>query len=83
VILTKQMTRAQALESIARPAYDEQEMSQDFEYVATKLDLTVAELQHIMAGENKTYRDYKSSMPLISIATKVMRILGVQKAIIR
>ena len=83
VILTKQMTRDEALERIAQPAYDEQTMAQDFEYVATKLDLTVPELQEIMNGKNKTYRDYKSSMPLISFATKILRIFGTQKVIIR
>jgi N-acetyl sugar amidotransferase len=83
VILTNQMTRDEALKHIAQPAYDEQEMAQDFEYVATKLDLTVPELKEIMKGQNKSYRDYKSNMPLISFATTVLRILGIQKAIIR
>ena len=83
VILTKQMTREEAFESIAQPAYDEQEMAQDFEYVAKKLDLAVPELQEIMEGENKTYRDYKSRMRMISLATKVLRMLGKQDVIIR
>ena len=47
------------MQRIAQPAYDEQTIAQDFEYVAKKLDLTVSELQEIMDGENKTYRDYK------------------------
>jgi N-acetyl sugar amidotransferase len=83
VILTKQMTREEALQRIAQPAYDEQTISQDFEYVAKKLDISVAELQEIMEGENKTYRDYKSRMPLIEFATKVLRLSGTQKVIIR
>ena len=83
LILTKQMTREEALKRIAQPAYDEREMMQDFEYVATKLDLTVPELQEIMAGKNKTFRDYKSSMPLINLGTAVLRALGMQKAILR
>ena len=83
MILTKQMTREEALMRIAQPAYDEQTMAQDFEYVATKLDLTVHELQEIMKGENKTYRDYKSHMRMIDFATKLLRLLGTQKVIIR
>lgn len=83
VILTRQMTRDEALKRIAQPAYDEQTMSQDFEYVAKKLDLTVSELQAIMKGENKTYRDYKSSMRMISLATSVLRMIGKQDVIIR
>jgi N-acetyl sugar amidotransferase len=83
VILTNQMTREEALKRIAQPAYDEQTMSQDFEYVAKKMDLTVAELKEIMEGENKTYRDYKSRMPMIGFATRILRLLGIQKVIIR
>ena len=83
LILSKQMTREEALKRIAQPAYDEQTMAQDFEYVAKKLDLTVHELQEIMKGENKTYRDYKSHMRMIDLATKVLRLLGTQKVIIR
>ncbi len=83
LILTGQMTREKALERIARPAYDEQTISQDFEYVAKKMDLTVSELQEILEGENKTYRDYKSSMPLIGLGTMILRMFGVQKVMIR
>ncbi|MEW6088388.1 MAG: N-acetyl sugar amidotransferase [bacterium] len=83
LILTKQMTREAALERIAQKAYDEQTMIQDFEYVATKLGLTVPELREIMNGKNKTYRDYKSSMPLISFATNILRMFRIQKVIIR
>lgn len=83
LILTKQMTRDEALEKIAQPPYDDQTIAHDFEYVAKKLDLTVAELQNLMEGENKTYRDYKSSMPLIDLGTKILRLLGTQKVIIR
>jgi N-acetyl sugar amidotransferase len=83
LILTGQMTRDEALRRLAQPAYDEETMAQDFAYVAKKLDLTVPELQAIMAGGNKTYRDYKSRMPLIGFGTAVLRALGVQKAIMR
>jgi hypothetical protein len=60
LILTGQMSRQEALERIAQPAYDAQTVAHDFEYVATKLGLSVQELQSLMDGENKTYRDYKS-----------------------
>ncbi|HOI42947.1 MAG TPA: N-acetyl sugar amidotransferase, partial [Elusimicrobiales bacterium] len=83
LILTGQMTRAEALARLSRPPYDEREMEQDFEFVATKLGLTVEELRGIMKGENRTYRDYDSNMPLISLATNVLRLAGVQKTIIR
>jgi N-acetyl sugar amidotransferase len=83
LILTKQMTREEGLERISKPAYSEENLAEDFEYIATKLDLTVEELQQIMSGANKSYKDYSNAMTLIDMGTKVLRALGVQKAIIR
>jgi len=83
LILTKQMTREEALKLIAQPAYDEREMAQDFEYVAKKLDFSISELQALIDGEKKSYRDYKSNMPLISFGTKILRIFGIQKQTMR
>ncbi|BDU70451.1 hypothetical protein GETHOR_25520 [Geothrix oryzae] len=83
LILTGQLSRADALEKIALPAYSEETIAEDFEYIATKLDLTVEELKAIMAGPNKTYRDYKNAMTFIDLGTKVLRAVGVQRAIIR
>jgi N-acetyl sugar amidotransferase len=83
LILTQQMTREEALERIAKPAYDPNTIDQDFEYIATKLDITVAELRELLQGPNKSFRDYKSAMPMIQLGTQVMRALGVQRAIIR
>ena len=77
------MTREEALAAIAQPAYDEQLMTQDFEYVAKKLDLSISELQALMDSEKKTYRDYKSNMPLISFGTNILRIFGIQRQIMR
>ncbi len=83
LILTGQLSREDALAKIAIPAYTEDALAQDFEYIATKLGLTVAELQALHAGENKTYKDYANDMALIELGTKVLRALGVQRAIIR
>ncbi|MDC8758873.1 N-acetyl sugar amidotransferase [Janthinobacterium sp. hw3] len=83
LVLTGQLTRAEALDKISVKAYDEATVAQDFEYIATKLGLSVDELKAVMAGDNKSYRDYKSSMPLLDAITKLLRLVGWQKAIIR
>ena len=83
LILTGQLTRAEALEKIAKPAYDPETVAQDFEYIATKLGVTVDELKALQQGPNRTYRDYKNAMGLIDLGTRVLRHLGIQKAIIR
>jgi N-acetyl sugar amidotransferase len=83
LILTKQMTRKEALERIALPPYDEMLMEQDLGYVAKKLGLSIDELTDLMRGPNKSYRDYKSSMWLIERGTQLLRLLGSQKVMIR
>jgi N-acetyl sugar amidotransferase len=83
LVLTNQMTREEALERVATPEIDEQTMVQDFEYVAKKLDLTVTEFRKLFEGENKTYRDYKNSMKLINLGTRIMQIFGMEKRVVR
>jgi N-acetyl sugar amidotransferase len=83
LILTGQLSRQEALERIARPAYDEETVAQDFEYIATKLGRTVPELRGLLEAPRRTYRDYKNDMAPIELGTRVLRLLGVQRALIR
>ena len=79
LILTNQMTREEALESLSKPAYDPNTIKQDFEYIATKLGISVVELQSYMDAPNKTYKDYKSQDRIYNMGAKVMRTLGLEK----
>jgi N-acetyl sugar amidotransferase len=79
LILTGQMTREEALESLSKPAYDPTTIKQDFEYIATKLGVSVVELQSYMDAPNKTYKDYKSQDSIYNMGAKVMRALGLEK----
>jgi N-acetyl sugar amidotransferase len=79
LILTKQMERKAALERISRPELDEETMAQEFEYVAKKLDLSVDQFQGIFKGGNKSYRDYKNRRPLITLGTRVLQALGIER----
>lgn len=83
LILTGQMSRDQALDRLSRPEMDEHFLNQEFEYVANKLGLTVAELQEIFEGENKTYRDYKNKRWAIGAGAYVMRKLGLERRLFR
>lgn len=83
LILTGQMKREEALEKLAKPAYDPETIAADFEYIATKLDITVPELRALCEGPCRTWRDYKNSMAIMELGTKVLRALGVQRALIR
>ncbi len=82
-ILTGQMTREEALDRISRPELDEQTMEHEFEYVATKLGWTVDEFQAIFNGENKTFRDYKNNMFLITLGARIANSLGIDRRIFR
>lgn len=83
LIMTGQMTREAALERIAKPEMDEHFLTQEFEYVAHKLDLTVDELQQIFEAPNKTFRDYRNKRDLIGFGANAMRRLGLEKRFFR
>lgn len=83
LIMTGQMTREEALDRISRPEMDERFLKQEFEYVAHKLGLTVAELQQLFDSPKKTYRDYKNKRWLIGFGANALRWLGLEKRYFR
>lgn len=78
LILTGQMTRAEALAELERLPYDESTISQDFEYIATKLGVTVPELRSYMETPNRTYLDYKSQERIYSLGARAMKALRLE-----
>jgi N-acetyl sugar amidotransferase len=83
LILTKQMTRDEALIKVKNPPYNDESIKEDFEYVANKLGFSVKEFTDLMNEKNKTYRDYKNSMVFIEMGMKVMRYIGGERKLIR
>ncbi|MDM8553315.1 N-acetyl sugar amidotransferase [Desulfococcaceae bacterium HSG7] len=83
LILTNQMTREDALEKLSNPAIDESEVKHEFEYVANKLGISVEELQSYFDAPNKTYKDYKNQETMFILGAKVMKCLGIERAIKR
>ncbi len=79
LILTHQMTRDEALERLKQPAYDPERLAQDFEYIATKLGITIDELRQYHDQPNKSFRDYRSQEPLYRVGAAVMRVLGLAR----
>ena len=78
LIVTEQMTREEALEKLQEPAYDPEMIEHDFEYIATKLGITVEELRGYHEAPNKTFRDYKSQQTIYALGAPVMRMLGLE-----
>lgn len=82
-ILTGQMTRDEALARLQKPELDEKTLAHEFEYVATKLGWTVAEFEAIFKGKNKTFRDYRNNMFLITLGARISNLLGLDNRIFR
>lgn len=79
LILTGQMTRDEALQRLKQPPYDPETIAQDFLYVATKLGISVNELQGYLDGPNRSYRDYRSQESIYAFGAAFMRLLGLEK----
>ena len=73
------MTREESIEKLKKPAYDEEAIRQDFEYIAKKLGITEDELRNYMNLPNKTYRDYKNQMTIYDFGTKISRFFGIER----
>jgi len=82
LILTGQMSREDALKNLENPPYKD-EIEDDFEYVANKLEISVQELKDLMSRNNKSFRDYKSNYKLINFFTNLLRFLKIEKRIIQ
>jgi len=83
LIQTGQMTREDALERLKSPAYDPATIDEDFEYIATKLGISVAELRGYHEMPLKTYRDYKNREWMFDMGAKALKMLGVERSIKR
>lgn len=83
LIMTGQLTRADALKRITSPELAEAKLAHEFSYVAKKLGFSDQEFQDIFDGDNKTYRDYKNKRAVIIFGAKLMRKLGLEKRLFR
>jgi len=83
LILTGQMTREEALTELKQLPYDESTIDHDFEYISTKLGISVAELESFMRATNKSYKDYKNQLYLFLLGARVMHLMGLEKAVKR
>jgi N-acetyl sugar amidotransferase len=78
LIVTKQMSRDEALSRLEKPVYDEQSLVRDFEYVATKLGVSVEQLWEYHRLPIKTYKDYKNQERLFLVGAAVMKAFGLE-----
>lgn len=78
LIVTGQMSREEALEKLKVLPYEESTISQDFEYIAIKLGITIDELQGYMDAPNKSYKDYRSQDQIYTLGARIMKMFGLE-----
>lgn len=83
LILTGQMTREEALDRLKVPAIADEDGKHDFEYIATKLGISVEELQNYFDQPNRSYKDYRNQQSLFDFGAKVLKAIGVESSIKR
>lgn len=76
LILTGQMTRADALKQLEEPSYSSEAMSEDFSYISTKLGISTTELMYYHEMPKKFYWDYRNQHALLTTGERLLRMLG-------
>lgn len=83
LILTGQMARDEALSRLSEPPFAEEEAMRDLAYVAKKLEVEPEDLLALLDGPRRSYRDYRSRARLMQLGADVLRLVGVQRAVMR
>lgn len=83
LILTNQMSRDKALQKLNKKAYSIEDIEKDKNFIAKKLSIKLYELEELFKGKNRYHFDYKSNYKIINFFTKILRILKIEKRIIR
>ena len=83
LIQTGQMSREQAICELQQLPYKEESIEQDFEYIASKLDISGDELRTYHKLPKRSYKDYKSNQSMFNLGARLLHWLGIEKAIKR
>jgi N-acetyl sugar amidotransferase len=78
LIVTGQMTRKEALEKLTFPILDKATVLQELDYVASKLEISVTELEGFLNVPNKSYLDYKSQHLLYQFGSSLLKAFGAE-----
>ena len=80
MIVSGQLTREDAFLELSKPLYDERELSEDKEYLAKKLGITLYDFESIMNQPNKTFSDYPSNFHKERLFKKIIHTLSAVKS---
>lgn len=79
LILTGQMTRAEALEKLKSKPYTEDYLKKELEFISNKLDITQKELEEFFNLPLKSHKDYKSQESIFRFGASILKALGIEK----
>jgi N-acetyl sugar amidotransferase len=79
LILTGQMSRDEAIERLKAPSYDKATIATEIEFVASKLDISVGELNGYMTLPKRSFRDYRSQQHIYKLGARAMRLFGMER----
>ena len=74
LILTKQMSRDEAIKKLSKAPYDEDSISKEIEYVSNKLEISQKELLEYLDIPKKSYKDYKNQSEIYKLGTQIFRL---------
>jgi N-acetyl sugar amidotransferase len=83
LIVTGQMTRAEAVKRLQSPAYDLREVEKDKEFIAAKLRISVQELMSYHSMPLKSYKDYRNQEELFLWGARIWKLLGIERDVKR
>jgi len=78
LILTEQMTREEALDIISKPSFDLSKIDEEFNYIATKLGISNAELTNYFQMPKKYYTDFRNLKSIFKIGADVVNLFGIE-----
>ncbi len=76
LILTKQMSREDAIKELKKSPYEEKVIKEEINFIINKLDISEQEFWQFYNLPKKSYRNYKSQKSLYEFGSKVMKALG-------
>ena len=74
LILSKQMTRKEAVELLKQPLYDENELKNDIDYIIKKLQIDHKIFNEIMNVKKSYYEEYSNWLYLQKIIKKIQKV---------
>lgn len=79
LIITGQMSRADGEAKLRELPYPIEEVERDYEFIASKLRISVDELKKYHSMPIKSYKDYKNQEFLFTLGSRLTRFLGLDR----